>query len=159
MEIIGRSGFYRILPVIYPHDSIYRFEYPVPDSLTQFAPFVVSKGKVLPVHVIYVDNNPVYFSWSNYIQPYSFKVFSGYHQVKLRTSFKSITIDSLYFSRGKKMIFSLNDNLKAANIHISDEKPELSDFEQRSLYRYIFPYRNNFGERYAYLYQNGDAQF
>ncbi len=144
---------------IYPHDSIYRFEYPVPDSLTQFAPFVVSKGKVLPVHVIYVDNNPVYFSWSNYIQPYSFKVFSGYHQVTLRTSFKSITIDSLYFSRGKKMIFSLNDNLKAANIHISDEKPELSDFEQRSLYRYIFPYRNNFGERYAYLYQNGDAQF
>ena len=106
-----------------------------------------------------MDNNPVYFSWSNYTQPYSFKVFSGYHQVKLRTSTKSITIDSLNFRRGKKMIFSLNDNLKAANIHIRDEKPELSDFEQRSLYRYIFPYRNNFGEKYAYLYQNGDIQY
>ena len=144
---------------IYPGNSIYRFEYPANDSLTQFAPFVVSEGEILPIHVIYVDNNPVYFSWSNHTQPYSFKVNSGYHQVKLRTSFKSITIDSLYFNRGKKMIFSLNDNLKAANIHIRDEKPELSDFEQRSLYRYIFPYRNNFGEKYAYLYQNGDVQY
>ncbi len=144
---------------IYPGNSVYRFEYPVPDSLTQFAPFVVSEGEVLPVHVIYVDNDPVYFSWSNFTQPYSFKISSGYHQVKLRTSFKSITIDSLYFSHGKKLIFSLNDDLNAANIHIRDEKPELSEFEQRSLYRYIFPYRNNFGEKYAYLYQNGDVQF
>ena len=90
---------------IYPGNSIYRFEYPANDSLTQFAPFVVSEGEILPIHVIYVDNNPVYFSWSNHTQPYSFKVNSGYHQVKLRTSFKSITIDSLYFNRGKKMIF------------------------------------------------------
>ncbi len=144
---------------IYPGNSVYRFEYPALDSLTQFAPFVVSKGEILPIHVIYVDNNPVYFSWSNFTQPYSFKVNSGYHQVKLRTSFKSITIDSLYFSHGKKLIFSLNDDFKAANVHIRDGKPELSEFEQRLLYRYIFPYRNNFGEKYAYLYQNGDAQF
>lgn len=144
---------------IYPGNSIYRFEYPADDSLTQFAPFVVSRGEILPIHVIYVDNNPVYFSWSNFTQPYSFKIDSGYHHVKLRTNFKSITIDSLYFSHGKKLIYSLNDDLKTANIHIRDEKPELSEVEQRLLYRYIFPYRNNFGEKYAYLYQNGDVQF
>lgn len=144
---------------IYPEKSIYRFEYCASDSLTQFAPFVISDGAIQPVHVIYVDSKPVYFSWSTNTQPYSFKIDSGYHQIKLRTSNRNIIIDSLYIKNGKKLIFSLNEDLEHNKVKIEKVKPELSNYEQRLLYKYIFPYRNTFGERYAYIEQNNNIQF
>ncbi|MGV8094151.1 MAG: carboxypeptidase-like regulatory domain-containing protein [Mangrovibacterium sp.] len=145
---------------IYPERSIYRFEYQTHDSLTQFAPFVVSDGAILPVHVIYVDNKPIYFSWSTNTLPYSFKVDSGYHQIRLRTSDRSITIDSLHFKHGKKLIFSLNEDVVSLkNVRVQKVKAELSDPEQQLLYKYIFPYRNTFGERYAFLEQSDEIQF
>jgi TonB-dependent SusC/RagA subfamily outer membrane receptor len=144
---------------IYPKKSIYRFEYNTMDSITQFAPFVVSDGAIQPVHVIYVDSKPVYFSWSTNTPPYSFIVDSGYHQIKLRTTFKEITIDSLYFEKGNKLIFSLDQNSENTNIKINKVEANLSDFEKRLLYKYIVPYRNNFGEQYAYIEQNGNVQF
>ena len=144
---------------LYPENSFYTFEYQTADSLTQFAPFVVSNGAVQPIHVIYVDSKPVYFSWSTHTQPYSFKIDSGYHQIKLRTSDRSITIDSLFFSSGKKLIFSLTDNWVSQKVKIEKAEPELSASEQKLLYKYIFPYRNTFGERVAYLQQEDEIQY
>ena len=144
---------------IYPENSVYRFEYRTDDSLTQFAPFVVSEGDIVPVHVIEVDQQPVYFSWSTHVRPYSFKIDSGYHQIRLRTSTKSITIDSLYIHPGKKLIFSLNEELTLKSIRIQEAKPELSASEQQRLYKYIFPFRNTFGERFAFLEQKDGVRF
>jgi TonB-dependent SusC/RagA subfamily outer membrane receptor len=143
---------------IYPKNSIYRFEYNTIDSLTQFAPFVISEGAIQPVHVIYVDNKPVYFSWSTNTRPYSFNIDSGYHQIKLRTTFREISIDSLHFEKGKKLIFSLEQDSKNTNLSIKKVEAKLSDFEKRLLYKYIVPYRNNFGEQYAYVEQSGNIQ-
>ncbi|MEL7588277.1 MAG: carboxypeptidase-like regulatory domain-containing protein [Prolixibacteraceae bacterium] len=144
---------------IYPENAIYRFEYQTRDSLTQFAPFVVSDGDLVPVHVIEVDHQPVYFSWSTHMRPYSFGIDSGYHQIRLRTSAKSITIDSLYVHPGKKLVFSLNENTPLKNVSIQKAKSELSAAEQQVFYRYIFPYRNTFGERYAFLEQKSGIEF
>ncbi|MGV8090770.1 MAG: carboxypeptidase-like regulatory domain-containing protein [Mangrovibacterium sp.] len=144
---------------IYPENSIYRFEYQTRNSLTQFAPFVVSNGDIVPVHVVEVDHQPVYFSWSTHIRPYSFAVDSGYHQIKLRTSTKSITIDSLFFHPEKKLIFSLNENVPLRNVRIQEAKSGLSASEQQVFYRYIFPYRNTFGGRYAFLEQKDGIEF
>lgn len=144
---------------IYPGNDVYRFEYFTIDSLTQFAPFVLSNGHIIPVHVIYVDNKPVYFSWSTNIQPYSFRIDTGFHQIKLRTSVQTITLDSVYFKQGKKLVFSLNDNLVRKNIRFEKVDPLLSISEKRSLYRYIFPYRNTFGEMYGYIRNGNTFQF
>jgi TonB-dependent SusC/RagA subfamily outer membrane receptor len=143
---------------IYPGNHIYRFEYETPDSIAQFAPFVVSNGGFEPVHVVYLDNKPVYFSWTTNIQPYSFKVDSGYHQVKLRTPLRIITIDSLYFNPGKKLIFSVDESILHKNITVQKTESKLSQHEKNVLYQYTFPYRNNFGERYAYLEQSNNVQ-
>lgn len=140
---------------IYPKNDIYQFSYTPNDSITQFAPFVFSNGKNLPIHVIYVDNKPVYFSWSTNERPYSFNVRAGFHQVKLRTTNKVITIDSLFFPENKKLIFSLDESISKKGIEIKDVKSELSEQEQRSLYNYIFPYRSTFSNRFAYL-ENGE---
>ena len=143
---------------IYPKNSIYRFEYNTKDSIVQFAPFVVSEGAVLPVHVIYADNKPVYFSWSANTRPYSFSIDSGYHQLKLRTTFREIVIDSMFFGKGKKVIFSLDQDSENENVKITRVRPRLSEYEMRILYRYIVPYRDNFGEHYAYIEQDGNIQ-
>ncbi len=143
---------------IYPGDSIYRFEYTPEDSVTQFAPFVISEGNVLPVYVIYVDSKPVFFRWSVRPAPYSFRIDSGYHQIKLRAPFRSIVIDSVYLTYGKKLIFSVDRD--AGNRHIRSMKADnkLSDYEKHLLYRYIVPFRNTFGEHYAYLEQGKNIQ-
>jgi len=153
---IDSIEFYKF---IYPKNSIYRFEYNSRDSITQFAPFVVSEGAILPIHVIYVDNKPVYFSWSTNTRPYSFSIDSGYHQIKLRTTFREIVIDSMFFEKGKKLIFSLDQDSENKNLKIAKAEPRLSKYEKRLLYKYIVPYRDNFGERYAYIEQNRNIQF
>ena len=144
---------------IFPVNHLYTFEYVADDKLTQFAPFVVSDGAIKPIHVIYLDGKPVYFSWSTNIQPYSFLTDSGFHQIMLRTKDQNITLDSIYFNYGKKLIFSLNDDLLLKNIRIEKTEPVLSASEKRLLYKYIFPYRNTFGEKYAYIEQGNQIQF
>lgn len=158
-NLLARLDSIEYYKFIYPGKNLYRYEYQPNDSITQFAPFVVSKGDVLPIHVVEVDNKPVYFSWSTNIRPYSFRIDSGYHQIRLRTSVKSITIDSLYFSNKKKLIFSLDADENLKNVTIQEREKELSASEQRLLYNYVFPYRNTFGERYAFLEQKDEIQF
>lgn len=139
---------------LYPQNGLYTYAYFTSDSITQFAPFVVKNGEIENVHVVYLDRKPVYFSWSTNTQPYAFRAGSGYHQVKLRTATRTITIDSLYFEAGKKLIFSIDINRLSQNTSATEEKPELSTGEQQNLYRYILPYNNTFDEKYTYLEQD-----
>ena len=137
---------------IYPENEMYKTEFVSEDSITQFSPFVVSEGNILPIHVIYIDGLPVYFSWSTNVRPYSFRTTNGYHQIKLRTNEYEITLDSMYFNRYKKQIFSLDLNSSyIKNVSKSKMTNELTIREQNLLYKYIMPYRNNFNNHYAYL--------
>ncbi|MEN8229207.1 MAG: carboxypeptidase-like regulatory domain-containing protein [Bacteroidota bacterium] len=142
---------------IYPGNEIYQFQYD--SEVPQFAPFVVSEGRIEPIHVVYVDSKPVYFSWSTHTQPYSFQVDTGYHHLKLRTSNKTIGIDSLYFQSGKKSIISVWDSIVHTNVSIKKAEPRLSNSEKRVLYKYIFPYQYKHGEYYGYIEQSGQVQF
>lgn len=142
---------------IYPGNEIYRFTYD--SEITQFSPFVVSEGNIVPIHVIYVDSKPVYFSWSTHTQPYSFHVDTGYHNIRLRTTHFTVEIDSLFFNAGQKSIISVWDSIVHPGINISKEESRLSDFEKGLLYRYIFPYQYRHGEYYGYIEQNDQVQF
>lgn len=142
----------------YPGDSVFHFEYPVQDSITQFAPFVFSKGNNIPVHVIYVDNCPVFFSWTTQTQPYSFLIDSGFHQIVLRTQTRQITIDSMYFQAGQKMIFSVDEKLYSAHIQSVEMPFELTSKEQNILYQYIMPVQNNFPSDFAWMKANDRLQ-
>lgn len=143
---------------IYPEHEIKKFTYITTDSITQFSPFIFKEGASEPVHVIYVDGKPVYFSWSNHENPYSFAVDSGYHQIKLRTQKNLFKIDSLYFQNGKKLIFSLDNKSSNERISTTEMEAKLNAQERNLLYKYVFPYRNNFGERFAYIKQGEQLQ-
>jgi TonB-dependent SusC/RagA subfamily outer membrane receptor len=141
---------------IYPGNTIYKYQYP--SEITQFAPFLISNGGILPIHVIYIDSKPVYFSWSTNTQPYSFIIDSGYHHIKLRTSTSSFELDSIYFPHHKKSIISLRDSIYTRNVLVRKEEPLLSDSEKNVLYKYIFPYRYQFGGKLAYIEQANQIQ-
>ncbi|MGJ3235237.1 carboxypeptidase-like regulatory domain-containing protein [Marivirga sp.] len=143
---------------IYPENTIRKFTYDSPDSITQFSPFVFDKGELKDIHVIYIDSRPVYFSWSTNKNPYSFNIDTGYHQLKLRTANKVLTIDSLYFNEGQKHILSIDEDIYHKNISSLKAGPYLTSSEKAYLYKYIFPYRNNFGQRMAYLKQDHQVQ-
>lgn len=142
----------------YPADSVYQFSYPAVDSITQFAPFVFNNGVPVPVHVVYVDNKPVYFSWTTNPSPYSFQVNSGYHQVKLRTGIREIVIDSMYFKKGEKLIFSINQDTLVHRVKTLKKENNLDEREKRFLYNYMVPYRNLFGDRMAFIEQDKHVQ-
>ncbi len=142
---------------IYPGNNIYRCTYDA--EITQFSPFVVSEGSIKPIHVIYVDSRPVYFSWSTNTQPYSFQVDTGYHKIKLRTTDCIIELDNIFFEAGKKSIISVWDSIVHPSVSVSKQKPRLSKYEKRLLYKYIFPYRYRYGEYYGYLEQDKQVFF
>jgi TonB-dependent SusC/RagA subfamily outer membrane receptor len=137
---------------LYPQNDIYKYTYTTDDSVTQFAPFVISKsGKIRTVYVVYVDNKPVYFNWTTFPQPYSFRINSGYHNIKLRLANQQITVDSIFFDKNKKTILSLCEDISGAKITKTNEKPELSLHEKNVLYPYFFFYKNNFDNNIAYM--------
>src|SRR5690606_6251156 len=88
---------------LYPQQGLFNSYSPTSDSLTQFAPFVVDEGRVEPVHVIFVDEVPVYFSHASTAPAYAFPADSGYHHLKLRTARHIIHLDSVYFRQGQKL--------------------------------------------------------
>jgi len=148
--------FYKFL---YPENGLYKFSYTSPDTLTQFAPFVVDNGKPRTVHVIYVDNKPVYFEWSTHTQPYSFKIDSGYHQIRLRTAYYEIFMDSVYFKLNEKLIFSVDTEILDSKVQVDNKDAKLDDNEKYTLHKYIVPYRNNFGKAFGYLEQDGNIMY
>jgi TonB-dependent SusC/RagA subfamily outer membrane receptor len=96
----------------YSKNNYYQLNYTSPDSLTQFAPFVVNNGEIQAIHSIEIDNLPIYFRWTiSKNQPFSFLVDSGFHHVKLRTSTHELQLDSVYFGIGEKQIFSVDISL------------------------------------------------
>lgn len=143
----------------YPSKDIYRFEYETVDSITQFAPFVFKNGEKQPVHVVYVDNKPVYFDWNTGFNPYSFAVSPGYHHITLRTSVAEITLDSVCFDAGKKLIFSINDTLSGQGIKRYKRDYKFTESEKKFLYPYILPYRKTFSSNdFIYLINDQKIQ-
>ena len=141
---------------LYPGDSLYTYHYATPDSSTQFAPFVLRRGQVRTLYLIYVDQRPVYFAWSDNLQPYSFPISPGRHQIELRTFDRSILLPKVDFPAGQKTILALDqDQYRGADIQKSKRPYQLSDDEQQRVRPYLFSFTHDFRNRFAYL-QQGD---
>ncbi|WP_114940245.1 alpha-2-macroglobulin family protein [Mucilaginibacter endophyticus] len=131
-------------------DKIYRVEEDTKDSLTQVAPFVVKNGDVLPVHILYIDNRPVYFDQTRQLKRYSFAVSPGKHLFRFRTSHQNVWVDTIDVPKSKKLIFSINAD-SAKFTKVSDT---LSTYECDLINRYLITIINNFGWKMALLTQS-----
>ena len=142
---------------IYPKNKLYQFETNTPDGSTQFAPFVFDNGNPVKTHIIYVDNIPVYFSWTSE-NNFSFNISEGIHQIKLRTALKTIQIDSVQFNKGKKLIFSLDEKKYTTEKQFETTAYHLSPNEKFILQKYLIPYRYNPNEKLVYIKKNNHYQ-
>ncbi|WP_205504174.1 carboxypeptidase-like regulatory domain-containing protein [Rufibacter psychrotolerans] len=147
-------AYYQLL---YPTDGSFTNYSPAPDSLTQFAPFVVDSGRVVPVHVVYLDGVPVYFSGTDIKPAYSFPADSGFHTIKLRTAQHTITLDSIYFKPQQKLVLSIDQN-KMPELLAAAEKNKLAPSERANLNAYLLPVEQNFHEGVVYLHQGNRVQ-
>ncbi|SIT82388.1 carboxypeptidase-like regulatory domain-containing protein [Pontibacter indicus] len=139
---------------LYPKQDIFTEYSPSRDSLTQFSPFVVDSGRVVPVHVVYLDKVPVYFSGTDVVPAYSFAADSGYHTIVMRTADKLVTLDSVYLRPYHKLVLSAD--LTQATVPYAKEaerKDYLSARERNNLHGYLLEVEQNFGSDLAYLKQ------
>ena len=143
----------------YPQNSLYRFELDTEDKTTAFAPFVFSDGNPIPIHTIYVDYAPIYFSWTTK-QPYSFLISPGKHFISIRTAHNSYSLDSITFKEGKKTILSFDKELFKKGNKQQYKENKFTQQEQYNLQKYIIPYRekhNNKGQ-FSYIQKGNRLQ-
>ncbi|GHA56338.1 carboxypeptidase-like regulatory domain-containing protein [Pontibacter akesuensis] len=138
---------------LYPEKGIFTDYAATVDSITQFSPFVVDSGRVVPVHVVYLDNVPVYFSQTDVLPAYAFAADSGYHSIKLRTADKLISLDSVYLQHKYKLILSADITAVDNPIATPAEKLWLTDYERRVLSKYLFRVAYSNSDNAAYLQQ------
>jgi alpha-2-macroglobulin len=138
---------------LYPQTGVYWQSRANPDSLTQFAPFVVNKGQVEPVQIIYVDEVPIFFRVNNTLSRYSFPIDNGYHSIKLRTANHLVKIDSFYFAKNKKTWLSVRVDSSYRKITTTPQKNTWQTHELTQLDNYMLPVRRTFGNAWAYLQQ------
>jgi hypothetical protein len=143
---------------LYPLDSVYRFEYATGDGITQFAPYAIQEGRPKRIHIIYVDQKPIYFDWTTNPQPYAFQIDSGYHDVEIRTTDHSTKMDSVYFNFGKKLILSIDLDSIYPNVQHIKKNRKVTPAEQRIFSRYAFPYRSPSSEQLSYIKHGKSVQ-
>lgn len=146
---LDTAEYYRFL---HPQ-GIYINREPARDGISQFAPFVVDRGDIQPVHLIYIDELPVFFSQSRHMQRYSFRISSGLHTVRLRTRNKMITLDSVRIESGMKTFLSIDPNIITKHVEIKKMPDELTKYEMELWGRYMLVVVNDFGENLAYVQQ------
>lgn len=157
LDSVSRSDFAGLDTVeyykfLFPEKGFYLHKKPMPDSLTQFAPFVVNNGRIQVVNMVYIDSKPVYIGLLNSKQPYSFAVMPGKRSVQLRLNNAMCDLGKLDFEKGVKTIVSVE---KSRFISKDKLKPAFTKDEMRKYSSYILPIRNNLSGKYNYFEQDG----
>lgn len=113
-------------------------------ALAVVAPFVVKNGAIEPVHIVYIDGVPVYFSQANQLQRYAFSVPAGKHDIRMRTVGYTVDLPTYELVKGKKTIISVAADVLNSKAIVSISPNELSAAESGFLTRYLMRIENNF---------------
>ncbi len=134
--------------------TYYRMEEPG-NYMTQVAPFLVSKGNLLPIYLLYIDEKPVFFSQAQQLQNYSFRITKGMHRITLRTRNKQIRVDSVMITAGSKNFISINADAADPHIKVQDMPETLTPYETGLWSKYMLLIADNFDAHNAHISQNG----
>lgn len=141
----------------YPQDGHYRLELPSPNSKSMIAPYLVHEGRILPVNLLYIDNQLVYTNEATSCRPYWFEIAPGKHVLKIRNMDKLVMLN-IETEANKKYILSYDpDKYPLSNIKAVKDKYNAA--EQKDLIRHmipIIPYK--YSDNFTYL-QQGDSLF
>ncbi|MCD0488522.1 carboxypeptidase-like regulatory domain-containing protein [Pedobacter sp. MC2016-14] len=111
---------------------------------TMVVPFVVKEGVILPVHIVYIDGVPVYFSQAEQLKRYAFKIERGKHNIELRTTDYLVRLDNYFFDDNVKTILSIAADVLNTKARVSKVSPVLSREESELLSKYMIKIEDNF---------------
>jgi hypothetical protein len=123
-------------------------------NITQIAPFVVFRGNLQPVQLLYIDEEPYFFSQAQQLQQYSFAVKPGKHALRIRTPNRLIYLDSIWATEGMKTFLSINADTSNKAIRQQKMPDTLTNQEKALWSKYMILIENNFGEKLATVEQN-----
>lgn len=138
---------------LYPSKGLYQTTFVAKDSVTQLAPFLVKRGSLAPVNMVYLDGRFLYSDLSNTQQAYSFKAFPGYHKLVIRTREMEIVYDSVYLQKGHKTIISIDLDSVNTRIKYLKRKPWYSYPERVTLNSSLLKISHSSLNSYSYLKQ------
>ena len=91
----------------YPDKNMYSYSLKSTDNQTYIAPYLVHKGKLLPIQILYIDDRPVYFARTTTHFPYMFPVTKGVHSIRMRSNNFEVKV-RIFAYNGCKNIFSID---------------------------------------------------
>ncbi|MEM9886037.1 MAG: alpha-2-macroglobulin family protein [Bacteroidota bacterium] len=135
--------------ISFQRDSFYQ-------NIAQFAPYVIEKGKAVPIFLIYCNRKLVYYYEAENDTPYSFGGKEGYNSIVLRTRKYEYQIDSVWLEKGKKLEFAINTTHLSTSRNITSRlRPEYLTTEEKNLLRNrMFLLRQKQSTAATYLWQD-----
>jgi hypothetical protein len=119
----------------YPGRNFFYHQVDIDDS-TQFVAYVMRNGEAKKIYVIEVNRLPVYYSWTDHPQGYSFYITPNRRkQVTLRLYDRVLILDSLCFDPGKKTIFSVDLDHLPKSVIVHNMAPEIVKTGKKRSYR------------------------
>ncbi len=134
----------------HPAELYYISELSKDSAVTQVAPFVMKDGNIQPVHIVYIDDVPVFFSKTDQLQRYSFAVGPGLHRIGLRTANQMITFSQMIV-HGEKTVVSVDADVQNTKAKVEDAPAELTEYESQLLSKYLFSIQDNFKDQKAII--------
>lgn len=148
-----RMGLDSMLFFRFTHPSpLFTTTQPAKDSITQMAPFVFARGSMQSVHILYVDEVPVYYSMSRPAPPYSFRVNAGHHAIKMRTKHQLISFE-LDIPKGVKSFISVDSAVQEKAYTVTPMPDTLTGEELDMVNRYVLQLQNTFDKDHVYIEQ------
>ncbi|WP_432712968.1 carboxypeptidase-like regulatory domain-containing protein, partial [Pedobacter sp.] len=133
-------------------DPVFRWEEDTKQQVTQIVPFVIDKGNVMPVEVLYINEMPVYFSQAEQVIRYAFKVTPGLVNLKFRFKNKLVEVEDVKVEKGKRLVISFNlDTVSHQLIKIIPMQATLTDDEAARLNNYMVRVSDHYSPRFATL--------
>lgn len=145
----------------YPQSALFKHTIAIADS-TQFAPYVMQEGIAKQIYVIELNRKPVYYSWVDRPNEYSFYVpTKGKVEVTVRLFDRILVFDSISFLRNKKTILGVDldhlpENVNVIKIDLPPKKnkrdkvyPSFTPTEINRHRAYLSSFKHT--EGYAYL--------
>ena len=134
----------------YPKSKGFKYAYSINDS-TQFAPYVMHNGQAQKIFVIELNRKPVYYSWTDTPNQYSFYISPDKkHEIALRLSDRLLILDSLQFEKGAKTILSFDLDSLPPYTREFELNPSFSIQEKKRHYGFVSQF-NASPYKYGYL--------
>jgi TonB-dependent SusC/RagA subfamily outer membrane receptor len=157
---IFRLDSIELYKFLYPKNGFYEYTFNRTDTtFAEVSPFLCdSIGNPMPINMVYIDGEPVYYSVTTNNKPYVFRVDPGYHTITIRSTHQEIEINYVFLKKGTKTILCINPFIKNPKYKVIEKSRWYSPSEQSLIQSSVFTIRNKFGNSFAYLQQGSNFE-